>query len=241
MSKVNKSLYDIGSVNSNETISSKLMEFKRENLFIGIPARVVSTSDYESMQCLDVQPVINDLYPRNNDVVLEANTIKKVFVQLPSGGGFNIKLPVSKGDLVTLNYAHKDLGTFLDSSSDAQIDQSILKTANIEDCWITLGFGTRSNNQSPSAVNLVIEGKSTTITITPSGEVTCVTSGSSSIKSASHTIDAPTTTITGTLTVNESISSPVISADQSLTVENKEMNGHVHGGVERGTSNTDAV
>jgi hypothetical protein len=174
--------YDMGAMSYNENISKRIAQFTREDLYIGIPARVVGVDDYESLQCVDVQPVFDDVHIKKNSTVLEAVTIKKVFVKLPSGGGFNIKLPVSKGDLCTLNYAHKDLGEWLDSVGDENIAQSVFKIANVEDCWVDLGFGTRKTHQNPSADNLVIEGPNTTITITPSGDLTADTVGTSYIQ-----------------------------------------------------------
>lgn len=193
--------YDMGAMSFNENIQKKISEFTRDNLYIAIPARVISTDDYESLQCLDVQPVINDVYTRAAGIVIEANVLKKVFVKLFNNGGFKLKLPVKKGDLVTLHYSHKDLGEWLDSDGTQQVDQNVFEVANLEDCWVELGFGTRKNHTSPSKTDIILESDNTTITIKPSGDVTVDTSGTSYIKSSAHTIDTDTT-ITGNLIVN---------------------------------------
>ena len=193
--------YDMGSMSLEENMSKKVSEFTRENLYIAIPARVIGTNDYETLQCLDVQPVINDVYTKAASVQIEANILPKVFVKLWNTGGWKQKLPVAKGDLVTLHYSHKDLGEWLDSEGAEQVNQNVFEVANLEDCWVELGFGTRKKHNSPSKTDLILEGPATTITITPSGEVKVETTGSSYIKSSGHTIDTDTT-ITGNLTVN---------------------------------------
>lgn len=226
--------------------------FREDTLRIAIPARVVNTDSYEKDQTVTVKPVIDYIYPNYNNAILKSNTIPNVFVKLPEGGGFKIKLPVKQGDLCTLHWSHKDLDEFLNGTGD-DVTQSKKLVGEMGDCWVELGFGTRKVNQSPSQTDLIIEGDSTTITITPSGEVSVVTSGTSTVKSSGHTIDAPTTNITGTLTVegdttvNANItatgtsSAQTVAASTSLTVAGTEMAEHAHGGVSRGSSNTDPV
>lgn len=251
----NTHLYDMGAMSYSENLSKRLSDFTRENLYIAIPARIVGTQDYTKLQCLDVQPVFNDVFVKNDSIVQQAITLRKVFVKLPSFGGFSIEFPVKKGDLCTLHWAHKDLGAFLDSVGDENIDQSVFKIANWEDCWIEPGFGTRKTNLSPSKDNFVIKGESTTITITPTGEVTVDTSGTSTITSSGHTINANTTvngnfTVNGAATVTDDITgqssitasntvaAATVSASSGMTVAGQEMKDHVHGGVEPGTGTT---
>lgn len=207
----NNNVYDMGGMSYRENISKRIAEFTRENLFIGIPARVISTDDYSTLQCLDVQPVINDVYTTHEGIILEANVIRKVFVLLERAGGFSIELPVAKGDIVTLFYAHKDLGEWLDSSGTEQISQSVLKIANIEDCWCELRGGTRKDNLKPSTSNFVIKGNSTTITITPDGDYSIETPiiteniTQKTTTAESTTLTSPENTVEGNLTVVETL------------------------------------
>ncbi|AGH32165.1 hypothetical protein VPHG_00098 [Vibrio phage 11895-B1] len=244
-------LYDFFSKPYKQTAFEKNQEDNAHN-FRGIPATVVSTSDYESLQCVDVRIAIDDVYVKRDNLVLESIVLKKIFVPLPNSGGFKIKMPVTVGDPCRLTWSHRDLGEYLDGNG-SNVQLNIKELSSIEDCWCLLDGGTRKNNTSPSSTDMIIEGENTTITITPSGQVSVVTSGTSLIKSSGHTIDAPETNITGTLTVtgatqiNNTLTttgattSPSIVAQTSLTVNGTEMDQHVHGGVQRGTESTDPV
>ena len=218
MAGVRNNLKDLGIQRVPDVVREMLNKYSREDLRTGIPARVVNTGHYESIQCVSVQPLFNTEYQDGR--VLKSSIIEKVFVRLQEGGGFKIKLPIAVGDLVTLQYSSKYLGSLLDSDGTRNIDVPEGFYTSERDCWVEHGFGTRRNNQSPSKDNLIIEGKNTTITITPSGQVSVETSGTSVIKSSGHTIDAPTTTITGDLAVEGS----------SLTVSGAEVYQHNHNG-----------
>ncbi len=163
--------------NKIAAIDERINRAIRDKVYTSIPAKVVNVDYYEQYQCVSVKPVIDDYYPLNNYLILQANTLEKVFVRLQEGGGFKIKLPVAVGDDCTLHYCHKDLDQWLDSSGDNSIEQSVNLTASLNDCYVELGFGTRKKHQNPSKTNLVIEGDATTITITPAGEVTVTTAG----------------------------------------------------------------
>jgi hypothetical protein len=165
---------DVGTLSTREIIQKSLTDFTREDLYIALPATVVGVDDYETTQCVDVRGVINDVYEDTS--LIQAVLIKKVFVKLPAGGGFKVKLPIAVGDLVTLHWAHRNLNTFLDNSGQA-VDEPIEMVADIRDCWVEHGFGTRSNNQSPSKTDFIIEGANTTVTITPAGKVSITTTG----------------------------------------------------------------
>lgn len=191
-------IYDFFSKSLKDIAYSRRNQASDHN-FKGIPAEIVGVSEYEEYQCVDVKFLINDVYIERDNMVLESMTLKRVFVALQRSGGFSIKQPVAVGDIVRLSWAHRDLGDFLDGSGNS-VDLSIKEIARIEDCWVELGFGTRKNHTNPSIDNLIIEGPNTTITITPDGDVSVKTSGTSSITSSAHTINADTT-IKGSLTV----------------------------------------
>lgn len=194
-------IYDFHAKSIKDSVYGRRNQASDHN-FKGIPAEVVGVQDYEGLQCLDVKALINDIYVERDNLTLESITLKKVFVALPRSGGFCVKQPVAVGDIVRLCWAHRDLGVFLDGDGSS-VDINVNEIAEIEDCWVELGFGTRKNHTSPSLKNLIIEGPETVITITPDGKVTTVTSGTSYIKSAKHTVDTDEL-ITGNLTVNGS-------------------------------------
>lgn len=238
---------DLASMSVPELIQKSLTDFTREDLYIGIPVVVKSTKDYESKQVVDVTPLINDEY--KDDQIINAPTLKSIFVKIPNGGGFSIKLPIAVGDLATLHYTHRNISTFLDGFG-AAVDTPIDMVADMKDCYVTHGFGTRNVHQNPSKDNLVIEGDNSVITIKPSGEMstelpkttvtilpdgtmTTVTEGTALLKASAYTIDTDVT-ITGTLQVDKamassvSTSAPNVIAAISLTVVGKEMAEHKH-------------
>jgi hypothetical protein len=184
------------------------------NNFKGIPAEVVGVEDYESLQCISVKALINDVFVEKDNTTLESITLKKVFVALPRSGGFTIKMPVAVGDIVRLCWSHRDLGEFLDGEGSS-VDINVNEIAGIEDCWAELGFGTRKNHSKPSVSDWIIEGPKTKITITPTGSVSIETEGESSIKSAKHTVDT-SVKVEGVLNVSVGESGVFTSGDGKM-------------------------
>lgn len=224
------SLFDIGISTPKEGLEERFTEFKRDDLFVAIPATVVKVSDYGTLQCVDVKPVLD--FKWIDDVVITSPIIKKVFVKLYSTGSFSIQLPMTIGDLVTLQYSHKAISNWLDSQG-SDLTQSVDLEAMERDCWVEPGFGTRKNHQNPSTTDMVIKGPETTITIPPDGNITIVTSGTSELTSGGHTINADVS-IVGTLNVTEDATfvKKVTAEDgdfaTTLKIASGELNGHGH-------------
>lgn len=223
---------DLASMSVSELIQKSLTDFTREDLYIGIPVVITSTKDYETKQTVDVTPLINDEY--RDDVIINAPTLRSIFVKIPNGGGFSIKLPIAVGDLATLHYCHRNITTFLDGTG-AAVDTPIDMVADIKDCYVTHGFGTRSTNQNPSKTDLIISGPKTTITIKPDGTVETITTGTALLRASDgYTIDNDVL-ITGDLVVDKTITAPTVSGTSSLLAAGKEIAGHIHA---HGTPNT---
>lgn len=192
------------------SLKEKLLESASkvsEQEYTTLPARITNTKDYEKLQCVSVEVLIQDLYETKGQV--EAGTIKleKVFVNLPRFGGWKFRFPVSVGDPVTLYWSRKDLSQYLDGFGDV-VTQQVNDVAGLEDCFVKLEGGTRKNHNNPSLTNLEIEGKNTKITVTPSGDITTTTSGNIKCTAqgsyditASHLTVNNDTTIKGNLTV----------------------------------------
>ncbi len=186
----------------SEPLSQPLFESKLNPVvqdYKSLPAIITGIQDYEAYQCLDVKISIDEVYVTRNDYVQEGLELKKKFVSLPYSGGFSIQQPVAVGDPVKLCWANKSLGQYLDGSGGS-VTVNTKEIAELEDCWVELKGGTHKNNTNPSTKNFIIEGPKTKFTITPEGDVTLVTEGSSSIKSSKHTIDTDVE-ITGKLDV----------------------------------------
>lgn len=230
MSKQRRVL-DIANRTTSEIITNSLFEFIREDLLVCIPAIITDIGDYESSQCVSVQPVVDDIY--EDGVVIQSPVLNKVFVQLQSAGGFSIKLPVAVGDKCVVHWSHRDMTHWLNGDGDkVEVDISLLNKR--EDCYVTLGYGTRSNHQNPSQTDLIIEGENTTITIKPSGEITTETNGKVTLKTPEYYVDTPTTTFTGDVQINGSanvsakVTSPTVEASSSLKASGAEVVAHNH-------------
>ena len=152
-----------------QIMGETLHSYIKDQVFISLPAIVTKTDDYESKQTVDVKPLLGTIYP-DGDIVDPVN-LKNLFVKLPSGGGFDICIPIKVGDLVTLHWSHKSLDNFL-ASSGGQANNDLNNFLSRRDCYVMHGFGTRSNNQSPSATNFIIRGDNSETVITPSGDIT---------------------------------------------------------------------
>lgn len=198
---------DVGTPSANDVAQKVLQDFAKEDLYLAIPAKVLGVQDYESSQCVDVQAVINDIY--EDGIVLKAVRIDKVFVKLPAGGGVKIKLPISVDDQVTLHWAHRNLSDFISGDGSSK-DVPLNLVADVRDCWVEHGFGTRSNNQNPSLTDLIIEHTNTVLTVKPDGNITLDTQADIEITTPAKvtvncnlaTINAPNTHLTGNLQVD---------------------------------------
>jgi hypothetical protein len=232
------STFDNSIETPKEQIDNRFKTFLEDELLVAIPAKVLNVDNYETQQVVDVQPVFNDVLI--DERVLSAPVIKSVFVKIPSGGGFSIKLPIAIGDLVTLHYSQKDLSDWLDSNGSSNISQSTSRIAQKRDCWVTHGFGTRKENQSPSATDYVTEGPNTTITITPDGKVTLDTQsditvntpGVANVTATGGCNITADTNITGDLGVTGTVTAPNGVYSTSLKVGDgvgeKELKDHTH-------------
>ena len=189
MTSPNRSI-DLSIQSVPEIMQKSLVDFTREDMYIGMPATVVNVARYEDEQVVDVKPVINDVY--EDDQLVRAVTLRSIFVKIPHGNGFSFKLPIAIGDLVTLHYCHRDISTFLDGQGK-DMDADISLVADIRDCYITHGFGTRNVNQKPSKDNVELTGPNTSIIITPDGTLTTTTT-KAIIKADEYEVDAALTT-----------------------------------------------
>ena len=242
-------LFETGTRAVKEVIKDEIDIFTKEDLMIAVPARVIGIQDYTSLQCVDVQPVINPSWIDGRTVAAPA--IRKVFVKLPSGGAFNITYPIAAGDLVTLHYSHKDLSAWLDSGGEGNITQNVDRLPEERDCWVTHGFGTRSNNSRPNKDNIEItsvKGSNFTILVlNPDGEISISSSTSINVNSPDVTVTASSgatikanTTIEGNLNVTGDIGATNVDATVEVTaaVGTVSLSTHTHGGGTASGGNT---
>ncbi len=200
----NTRTYDMAAKSFSEHVNNRVQELK-QNSYKTIPATVISTKDYEELQCLSVEFSIRDIFNRKDASVLESVRLEKVFVRLPKFGGWKFMYPVSEGDPVVLYWSHRDLSTFLDGDGSS-IAQPITEIGELNDCFIELGFGTRKNHNKPHLKNLILSQDATTLTITPAGDVTMVTEGNiSTTATGTHFLKSSHLTIDNSVTINENL------------------------------------
>ncbi|BAV80949.1 putative baseplate assembly protein [Vibrio phage RYC] len=208
--------YDVLTTSFADQVADELIKNNRD-IRIAIPARITNIDEYEASQCVTVLPEIDEVSLLANGQRIKAVPIPKMLVRLQEGGGFKLKFPVRVNDPCVIYFSHRDLSDYIDGNGD-RVDSSIESQPTYNDGWVELGFGTRKNNQNPSATDLILEGDSTTLTITPAGQVTLdteskvevttranvrvVADGDSYLKSSKHTIDTDTE-ITGNLVVKK--------------------------------------
>lgn len=211
---------DISSKTPAETTKEILSNYIQSDLLVCMPAEVINVDDYSDTQCVDVRPLISDVYLADG-TTLKAAQINKVFVQLQSAGGFTTKLPVKVGNKVVLHFSHKSLSDYLSGDGEA-VDSTVNDKQMLNDVCATLGFGSRLNNQSPHPDNYILEGDNTSVTITPSGQISVITERKVSVitkedvdveteanvnvKCATFTVDAPESHFTGNVTVDGNLS-----------------------------------
>lgn len=156
-----------------DTVSKETISVINQNIRVTLPAIVVNVEDYPSSQCIDVQPLIGSTYTDGD--YYKSPKIKKVFVKMNNAGTFKETYPIKVDDIVTLHWTHKDLNSYLNLSDKKEFsfpDED--DRWELNDVYATVGFGTRSDNQSPDPDNYVFktENGDYSLVITPSGNVT---------------------------------------------------------------------
>ena len=165
---------DIMNISAKELVQQSLADFTREDLFIAIPATVTKVDDYESKQVVDVKPVINDVY--EDAEITRAVTLGSVFVKLPSGGGFSIKLPIAVGDLVTLHYAHRDISTTITIKPSGEVTVDTSGTSYLKSSKHTIDTDVEITGTLKVVGDVINESNVTTTGTTTSATVAATSS-----------------------------------------------------------------
>lgn len=160
--------YDFFGQSAAQNIFKDSVSYQQESLYIAVPCRIEGVDKYESEQVVDARILINDEYNVIDSVTLQQTVMKNIFVRLQGGGGFEEKHPVKVGDLAAMYFSHKDITTFL-AGDGKDVDVLISDRGKLNDCWVELGFGTKSNNYKPSLTDLIVKGPKSTSTTKPDG------------------------------------------------------------------------
>lgn len=158
-----------------DTVVRILEEYLQDNIRCSMPAKVVSVKDYERYQCIDVKPLVNNLYKDNMSV--QYPVIFSVPVVLLGGGNALVSVPIAVGDTVKLEFSRDSLQEFLDSEGKNPVTPSTFRRYALTDAIATPALPTRSKTLNPNPTDLEIKLLDSSgevngsIRITPDGDL----------------------------------------------------------------------
>lgn len=152
-----------------DTVSDIVKEFVYNNINLTIPARVVSVSQYQSKQQIDVQPLIN--YFDDDNEAIQLPVIYAVTVCLTEGGGALISVPIKVGDKVKLEFSKQGLDTYLESDGTTPLTPNDKRKFAITDCFATAGCPTTSTTLKPNPTDVEIKFANSSWKMKPTGSV----------------------------------------------------------------------
>lgn len=131
-----------------DTVNKAMRAFSREFVYTSLPAVVVSNTDFESKQTIDVQPLIGRLWDDKD--YEDPPTIFKVPVIFPSAGGGILSFPIQIGDTVMLMFSQRDIENF--QSSDGRLPQKPKTPRDhaLTDAIAIAGLTTNTNHLRPN-------------------------------------------------------------------------------------------
>lgn len=149
----------------NEYVKRKFIS----QLYTSLPAEVIRVDEFQSLQVVDVKPLISSLHA--DGVEVKDPVIYKVPVILLGGGGALISVPIAVGDKVMLCFSMKDIDTWKQGNGKGVIADTN-RLHDITDAVAIPGLFPQGNNLGPDAENLKIKYKGSEIAIKKNGDVT---------------------------------------------------------------------
>lgn len=154
-----------------------------EGLFTALPAKVIRTDKFQSLQIVDVKPSINKIY--EDGVVEKFDILYNVPVVLLGGGGSLISVPVSVGDNVLLIFSMRDIDRWKAQGGE-DVTPDTNRTHNINDAIAIPGLVPQQNVDSPSAEDVVIKFNGSQISLKKSKDIEINSSGNVNITSSGN-------------------------------------------------------
>jgi hypothetical protein len=192
-------------------------------LWTALPA-IILTVDYEK-QTLTAQPTIMGKITDKNGITTDVNLPILVDVPFQSFGGedFIVTAPKLEGSECLIVFSSRCIdGWYASGGVQPQAEQ---RMHDLSDGMAVLGFNSQSR---------VIPNYSTTqMEVRTFDGATKI-----GLASGTVTITAANTHITGTLTVDGTVTAPVVDGTTDVIFGGKSGIAHVHSGVSTGTSNT---
>lgn len=154
-----------------DILISLISKYVRDNVFTCLPAKVISVSEYQSRQCVDVIPLVSRLYTEGQVLGNKGNILYKVPVVNMSGGGGSITVPIKTNDNVLLIFGMRDLDSFKLSNGTQESIPGTSRNHSLNDAIAFTGLGTLTNNSNPNPNNLEIKFGDSIISLRPDGTI----------------------------------------------------------------------
>ncbi len=212
---------------------------------------IIESFDAEKMRA-EVKLLENVFFNGN---YYESPMIVDCLVQFPKTKTFYIRMPYEVGDKVVVAFCESNISEIMVGGKTT--NQTLTRKHSMDDLVVIGGWISENETKTTSdnIKDIVIvntkhnskisftEDNNINITNVKNINVDCQTANltANNTNITSTTTINGSTTVNGTLNVSESVTTPSIIAESSLTVSGTEMKAHTHGGVQSGSSSTDPV
>lgn len=204
-----------------DATQTELLEQAKENAMmdvrVSMPARIVSFDPATKTAQVEICMQMVD----DDDSAIEYPPLVDCPCLFTRGGGFHVVHPYSAGDSGLVLFSDRCLDGWFESGKTAP--PMDFRVHSMSDAYF-IGGADHLGNVSPIVSGAMFIGKDDN-----SAGLQINADGSLILKGASLKIEPPVTT-----------SSTITSIGQ-ITANGKPLDGHSHGGVERGSSNTDVL
>lgn len=198
-------------IGSLDIIDAKISSFLA-HLSSNVPARVI---EYDATtQSMSVQPLLNNKY--DDGVIMEPPVILDVPVLFISGGGGLLSFPIQIGDLVLLCVSQQDIDSWKHGQGGLVTPRSN-RRMDLSDAIAIAGLHTLNNNLAPSATDVELKFKGSSIRIAPSGDITVEVTTGQNVNVIAPTVNVTATDVNvNSTTITATTSSATISTDSLL-------------------------
>lgn len=204
-----------------DATQTELLEQAKENAMmdvrVSMPARIVSFDPATKTAQVEICMQMMD----DDDSAIEYPPLVDCPCLFTRGGGFHVVHPYSAGDSGLVLFSDRCLDGWFESGKTAP--PMDFRVHSMSDAYF-IGGADHLGNVSPIVSGAIFIGKDDN-----SAGLQINDDGSLILKGASLQIEPPVTT------------NSTITANGQITANGKTLDGHSHGGVERGSSNTDAL
>lgn len=164
-----------------------LNKFVRDNVYTSLPGKVISVSNYQTEQTVDVVVDLARLYSDGKVLSHKGSVLYKVPFVNPSAGNAGLTLPVKVGDTVLLLFCMRNMETWLLGSGQEESIPNDSRAHHIKDAIAIPGLRQLGNGLSPHPDNLELKLGDCLIQLKPDGSINI--EGSSLVTINGATVD----------------------------------------------------